>query len=175
MQKLQPSRPPCEIQYELMAWVDANKPAIYNSFLMMPGFYASRDTPVEILHTILLGVVKYIWHVSHSSWTSAQQKVYSGRLQATEDSGLSIHPIRASYIMQYANSLIGRQLKTLVQVNAFHVYNLVDSIHFLLTKAIGELAALLWFPEIRSSLHSPTYSYRTPTGFPDSYRTGLGL
>jgi hypothetical protein len=168
MQKLQPSRPPREIQYELMAWVDANKPAIYNSFLMMPGvlfnsfisllvntnvipgFYASRDTPVEILHTILLGVVKYIWHVSHSSWTSAQQKVYSGRLQATEDSGLSIHPIRASYIMQYANSLIGRQLKTLVQVNAFHVYNLVDSIHFLLTKAIGELAALLWFPEIRN-------------------------
>ena len=37
MQKLQPSRPPHEIQAELMAWVDANKPAIYNSFLMMPG------------------------------------------------------------------------------------------------------------------------------------------
>jgi hypothetical protein len=28
---------------------------------------------------------------------------------------------------------------------------------------------------IESSLHSSTYSYRTPTGFPDSYRTGLGL
>jgi len=37
MQKLQPSRPPREIQAELMEWVDANKPAIYNSFLMMPG------------------------------------------------------------------------------------------------------------------------------------------
>ena len=168
MQKLQPSRPPREIQDELMAWVDENKPAIYNSFLMMPGalftsfiyllisyhvipgFDASRDTPVEILHTILLGVVKYIWHGSHSSWTPAQEKVYSGRLQATEASGLSIHPIRASYIMQYANSLIGRQLITLVQVNTFHVCDLVDSMHFLLTKAIGELAALLWFPKIRN-------------------------
>ena len=37
MQKLQPSRPPREIQDELMAWVDENKPTIYNSFLMMPG------------------------------------------------------------------------------------------------------------------------------------------
>lgn len=37
MQKFQPSQPPQEIQAELMVWVDANKPVIYNSFLMMPG------------------------------------------------------------------------------------------------------------------------------------------
>lgn len=32
MEKLQPSRLLCEIQDELMAWVDENKPAIYIHF-----------------------------------------------------------------------------------------------------------------------------------------------
>lgn len=94
--------------------------------------------------------MKYLWHGSHTSWTAAQKETYAIRLQSTERSGLSIHAIRANYIMQYANSLIGRQFKTLVQVNVFHVYDMVDETRFLLTRAVGELTALLWFPEIKN-------------------------
>ena len=166
LHKEHPGRTTADIQVELLTWVQEHKSEIYNPFLELDGehfpanfsvtiqfyystgFDAAVDTPVEILHTILLGIVKYLWHGSHTTWTAHQKQIYSVRLQSTDTSGLSIHAIRANYIMQYANSLIGRQFKTIAQVNVFHVYDLVDPTRFLLTKAVGELTALLWMPEI---------------------------
>ncbi|KAJ7477986.1 hypothetical protein B0H11DRAFT_2424571 [Mycena galericulata] len=145
-----PERSTTEIQEELIQWTLDNEDKIYNGFLTTKGFDPTKDTPVEILHTILLGVVKYIWHSSHTSWTPAQKQTYSLRLQATNTDGLSIHPIRAPYIMQYANSLIGRQFKTIAQVNVFHVHDILSPELFAVWRAVGEFSALIWVPEIRN-------------------------
>ncbi|KAJ6612184.1 hypothetical protein B0H10DRAFT_2177449 [Mycena sp. CBHHK59/15] len=150
IKKDEPDRADTDIQEELVQWTLDNRDKIYSAFLTMKGFDPTKDTPVEILHTILLGVVKYIWHVSHKPWSAENKTTYSIRLQSTSTDGLSIPAIRANYIMQYAGSLIGRQLKTIAQTNVFHLHGLVTEQKFMAWKAVGELSALLWFPEIRN-------------------------
>ncbi|KAJ7169264.1 hypothetical protein C8R43DRAFT_1155871 [Mycena crocata] len=149
MKKNDPTRSNADIRDELVQWTRENQEKIYSGFLTTKGFDPTRDTPVEILHTILLGIVKYIWHISHTPWSAKKKETYALRLQSTTTDGLSIHAIRAKYIMQYAGSLIGRQFKTIVQTNVFHVHGLVTDYQFMAWKATGELAALLWVPEIR--------------------------
>ncbi|KAJ7856512.1 hypothetical protein B0H14DRAFT_3642560, partial [Mycena olivaceomarginata] len=149
MKSVEPERSDADIRAELVQWTVDNHVNIYSAFLTTKGFDPTKDTPVELLHTILLGVVKYVWHISHTPWSADKKTLYSHRLQATATDGLSIHAIRANYIMQYC-SLIGRQFKTIVQTNIFHVYGLVTEHQFMAWKATGELAALLWVPEIRN-------------------------
>jgi hypothetical protein len=114
------------------------------------GLDPSQDTPVEILHTILLGIVKYLWHDLHTSWDKAQQNLFVIRLQSTDIGGLTVPPIRAPYMIQYRNGLIGKHFKTLMQMMVFHVHGIVNPDQFTLIKAIGLLGALLWVPEIEN-------------------------
>ncbi|KAJ6589471.1 hypothetical protein B0H19DRAFT_892628, partial [Mycena capillaripes] len=148
LKKANPNLGRAEIVQQLRDWVKANNSTIYNPFLSLKGFEVSQDTPIEILHTILLGIVKYAWHSTHTSWTPAQKMTYTLRLQATNTIGLSIPSIRANYIMQFANSLIGRQFKQVAQTCVFQMYDLTDGLQFMAWKAMGELLPLLWYPEI---------------------------
>ncbi|KAJ7032262.1 hypothetical protein C8F04DRAFT_1211182 [Mycena alexandri] len=150
MRKDEPNRSADEIRDELVQWTVDNRDSIYSGFLTMKGFDPAKDTPIELLHTILLGIIKYIWHITHTPWSAEQKKTYALRLQSTNIDGLSVHPIRSTYILQYAGSLIGRQLKTLAQTSVFHVHGLVTDDYFTAWKAAGELSALLWVSEIRN-------------------------
>ncbi|KAJ7469172.1 hypothetical protein FB451DRAFT_1177162 [Mycena latifolia] len=78
-----PNRADNDIQAELIQWALDNRDNIHSAFLPTKGFDPTKDTLVEILHTILLGVVKYIWHISHTPWSAERKKVYSVRLQST--------------------------------------------------------------------------------------------
>ncbi|KIJ62748.1 hypothetical protein HYDPIDRAFT_93359, partial [Hydnomerulius pinastri MD-312] len=121
----------------------------YNSLLTVPALDVHQDSPAEMLHTYLLGNDKYEWHLLNSPWTAAQCRLFATRLQSSNIDGLSIPPVRAAYIIQYKNGLIGKHFKTLQQLAFFHLDDtLCPPLVQDLCRATGELGALLWYHEI---------------------------
>ncbi|KAJ7887199.1 hypothetical protein B0H13DRAFT_1627546 [Mycena leptocephala] len=148
MQASTPGRSVDEISNELLVWLAKETDQPYNPLLDLPFFDPSQDTLVEILHTILLGHAKYTWYELHHNWTAVQQDIFTIRLQGTNLDGLRVPPIRAAYMMQYRNGLIGKHFKTLMQTMIFHIHDLVTPDQFALVRALGELGPILWMPVI---------------------------
>ncbi|KAF7375526.1 hypothetical protein MSAN_00440800 [Mycena sanguinolenta] len=120
-----------------------------NPLLDIAGLDPSQDTPIELLHTILLGVIKYVWHhMNTEKWSDADRHLLAIRLQSTDTTGLTVPPIRTAYMIQYKNNLIGKHFKTLMQILSFHVHEISMPEQFTLIKAATELCARLWVPEI---------------------------
>ncbi|KAJ6629389.1 hypothetical protein B0H10DRAFT_2160501 [Mycena sp. CBHHK59/15] len=143
-----PGRTADSITEELEAWLLKQLGDKVNPLLDISGLDPNRDTPVEILHTILLGIIKYVWYILHSGWSDAQRDLFVIRLQSTDIDGLTIPPIRSAYMMQYRNGLIGKHFKTLMQTMVFHMHDLVSPELFTLVKAVSALGSLLWVHEI---------------------------
>ncbi|KAJ7467958.1 hypothetical protein FB451DRAFT_1020806 [Mycena latifolia] len=148
MQTETPGRSHDDISTELLMWLRTQTDQPFNPLLDLPYFDPSQDTLVEILHTILLGDAKYTWYELHHNWTAAQQNVFTVRLQSTNIDGLRVPPIRAAYMMQYRNGLIGKHFKTLMQTMIFHIHDLVTLDQFVLVRALGEIGPILWMPVI---------------------------
>ncbi|EJD38062.1 hypothetical protein AURDEDRAFT_129113 [Auricularia subglabra TFB-10046 SS5] len=138
-----------EVAEHLWKWLEAQPGEHWHALLQWSGLDAHRDTPVELLHTILLGIAKYVWYDLYSDFTVEKQALFVTRLQSPDIVGLSLPALRASYIMQYKNNLIGRHFKALLQLQVFHTHNICTPERFTLIKATGALAAFLWFTEIK--------------------------
>ncbi|KZV95756.1 hypothetical protein EXIGLDRAFT_671890 [Exidia glandulosa HHB12029] len=137
-----------EVVDELSAWLASQTDKPYNILFAFAGLNPNQDTPVEILHTVLLGIVKYAWHGFHTGWKGSDGAVFVARLQAIDMQGLSSMAMRAPYIVQYRNNLIGKHFKTLMQTLTFTIRPIATEPMFALVRSIGALGALLWIPEI---------------------------
>ena len=116
------------------------------------GLDPHQDSSIDLLHTILLGLDKYVWHKTSSAWNEKKGKLFSIRLDlASSFNGLSGSHEDAEYIIKYKNSLVGRQLKFIQQLAIFHLRrDMCSNLIFDLWKATGELGALLWYPVIKN-------------------------
>lgn len=109
------------------------------------------DTPVEPLHTILLGVVKYTWleTLKHIK-APAQQKEFQARLLSISTQGMSVPRIDVPYIMSHKKTLVGRSYKQIVQVIPFVLHQLVPADILECWLRLGTLTALCWYTAIEN-------------------------
>jgi hypothetical protein len=115
----------------------------------LSGVDVHRDTPVEILHTYLLGNNKYVWHYTWNNWLSKECKgIFANRLQSAVLDGLTSMPPRAQYMTRFKNNLIGKHFWCLQELAIFQLHDLVKPEVLALWRATGELGALLFYPEI---------------------------
>src|ERR1700761_5981439 len=72
IRNLEPAASIDKISARVQTWLDAQPGDKMNPLLDITGLDPSQDTPVKVLHTVLLGVMKYIWHFMNTKqWSDA--------------------------------------------------------------------------------------------------------
>ncbi|EGO00580.1 hypothetical protein SERLA73DRAFT_50400 [Serpula lacrymans var. lacrymans S7.3] len=123
-----------------------------NPLLGMDNMNIHLDTPMEILHTILLGVVKYFW--AQTVFLLEKGKtldIFHCRLDSFDKEGLNAPSMNADYICHYKGGLIGKHFKSLTQLMPFVIHDLVPRSVLNAWTLIGELVVLLWHTEIKDT------------------------
>jgi hypothetical protein len=77
-----------------------------------------------------------------------QLEIFQARLNSVVTDGLNVPKLQADYMCQYKGGLIGKHFKTISQVMAFAVYDLVPKEVLEAWLIIGRLMVLLWHTEI---------------------------
>ncbi|KAK6997382.1 hypothetical protein R3P38DRAFT_3416225 [Favolaschia claudopus] len=114
------------------------------------GLDPHQDTPVEILHVILLGFVKYLWRdvIAQLKGKDEKKELLIARLTSVDVTGLGISPLAGRTLVQYSGSLTGRDFRAIAQVAPFVLYDLVSSECLETWQALSKLVPLIWQPEI---------------------------
>ncbi|KAI8457998.1 hypothetical protein BY996DRAFT_4577761, partial [Phakopsora pachyrhizi] len=99
---------------------------LFNPFFELKGFDCHKDTPVEVLHVVLLGILKYLYHDLIGGLSANKKEELIARLQSFDTNNLNIQPIKAKYLIQHYSSLVGKDLKVLIQAAPFVFFPLIE-------------------------------------------------
>ncbi|KAJ7641154.1 hypothetical protein FB45DRAFT_1124604 [Roridomyces roridus] len=114
-------------------------------------FDPHQDTPVEILHVILLGFVKYFWRDAIARLKKpAEKELLIARLSSFNVSGLGFPALSGHTLVNYAGSLTGRDFRALVQAAPFVLQGLLPKEKIHAWTALSAVVSLVWQPEIEN-------------------------
>ncbi|VDB83188.1 unnamed protein product [Peniophora sp. CBMAI 1063] len=111
-----------------------------------------QDTPVEILHVILLGFVKYYWRDAMARLKDSEKAIVADRLSSFDTRGLGLPPLPGPTVVNLSGSLVGRDFRGLVQAAPFVLYGFESLGKDILDAwiSLSLLVSLVWQPEIKN-------------------------
>ncbi|KAL1658383.1 hypothetical protein GGF50DRAFT_67362 [Schizophyllum commune] len=136
------------IRATLRALRDTMPADLFNPGLRIPDLDPNSDTPVEVLHTVLLGFVKYFWRDAISRQSSEGKERLKQRLSSLGVFDLGLPPLRGHTLVQWAGSLTGKDFRIIIQVAPAVLYDAVSPKIYEAWLALSRLAALLFRPKI---------------------------
>ena len=87
-------------------------------------FSLNRSTPVEVLHTMGLGAIKYLLEELMPKMNARQKKEILARLRAFNTSGMQVKLY--GNVCQYYQSFLGRDFKAWAQMAIFIISPYLD-------------------------------------------------
>ncbi|KAH9820701.1 hypothetical protein DFH28DRAFT_1194770 [Melampsora americana] len=121
---------------------------LFNPLLDLKGFDGHIDTPVECLHVVLLGIVKYLYRNEISNIPERDHYKLKARYTSFNISGLNIPPIIPRTMIDNAKSLVGKEFRVVMQTAAFVLFEHLDEAHRLLWSYLSHLGSYIFQQEI---------------------------
>ncbi|OAV89008.1 hypothetical protein, variant [Puccinia triticina 1-1 BBBD Race 1] len=141
-------------QDEIRKMEEEDLAQLFNPFLGLLGFDGCLDTPVEILHVFLLGIVKYLTRDFIKGLKVKQLARIVASWDAINVDSLNITSIQAQYLVKHVSLLVGKDFKIVLQTAPFVLYQFMTDAQRALWISLGQLATYIFETHI---LHMKQY------------------
>ncbi|KAH9447712.1 hypothetical protein Pst134EB_021714 [Puccinia striiformis f. sp. tritici] len=142
----------------ILALEEADITELFNPFLKLIGFDGCKDTPAEILHVFLLGLVKYLVRdfvtkiKKHKDKTKVLELI--GCLQSFNTNSLNISLLKPHYLVHHSQYFVGKDFKIFLQAIPFIFFSLMTDEQRDLWRSLSQLASYAFQTHIT---HMPTF------------------
>ncbi|KAH9814314.1 hypothetical protein DFH28DRAFT_1108148 [Melampsora americana] len=121
---------------------------LFNPFLRLEGFDAHKDTPVKILHVVLLGVVKYLFRDAMDNIPDSALPSILAQWKSFDTAGLNVPPIQPKTMTQFYQSLVGKDFRTIIQAVPFVLYEHISYERQRMWTALAHLSSFIFQTQI---------------------------
>ncbi|KIY53297.1 hypothetical protein FISHEDRAFT_33763, partial [Fistulina hepatica ATCC 64428] len=116
------------------------------------GLDPHQDTPVEVLHVVLLGFIKYFWRDAVNNQIgkdAVKRELLKTRINGVDVHGLGLNSQLSGHtLVQFAGSLTGADFRAIAQIAPFVLQGLVSDDCFATWVALSKLVPMIWQPVI---------------------------